>query len=70
MATGYQVTSVRQTQSLGATGNLVDEVEASFETLPEGATGLVRVPRSGDWSSALIAAVEAEVVQLKAVFAA
>ncbi len=70
MADTYQVTSVRQTQSLGPTGNLVDEVEASFETVPEGATGLVRVPRAGDWSGALIAAVEAEVVQLKAVFGA
>ena len=68
MASDYTVTSVRQTQAMGATGNLVDMVEASFETIPEGAAGLVRVPRAGSWSDALTAAIVAEVAQLKAVF--
>jgi len=70
VAATYTVTSVMQTQSLGSSGNLVDEVEASFVTVPEGATGVVRVKRSGDWSTALIAAIEAEVAQLKSVFGA
>jgi hypothetical protein len=68
VAADYEVTSIRQTQALSAGGNLVDEVEASFVTIPEGASGLVRVPRSGAWSDALTAAIVAEVAQLKAVF--
>ncbi len=68
MPTDYDVTSVRQTQALGPAGNLVDEVEASFTTKPEGASGVVRVPRTGDWSAALVAAIQAEVAQLKAVY--
>ena len=70
MATDYTVTSVMQTQSLGPTGNLQDEVEATFSTIPEGAQGTVRVKRTGDWSTALIAAIEDEVAQLKSVFGA
>ncbi len=70
MAKTYTVVAVLQTQSLGASGQLVDEVEASFVTVPEGANGVVRVKRAGDWSAALIAAIEAEVTQLKAVFGA
>ena len=68
MAETYTVTSVRQTQAMGAAGNLVDMVEASFETVPEAASGTVRVPRTGNWSDALTAAIVAEVKQLKAVF--
>lgn len=70
MAADYTVTSVMQTQALGPTGNLVDQVEATFTTIPEGAQGTVRVNRTGDWSTALIDAIEAEVAQLKAVFGA
>ena len=70
MAADYNVVAVTQTQALGPTGNLVDQVEASFVTVPEGATGIARVPKSGDWSTALVAAIEAEVAQLKAVFGA
>lgn len=70
MAADYTVVAVSQTQSLGPTGNLVDQVEASFLTVPEGAAGIARVNKQGDWSAALIAAIEAEVAQLKAVFGA
>lgn len=69
MATDYEITSLRQTQSIGASGQLVDEVEATFSTVPEGAAGLVRVPKAGDWSTALTQAIQAEVQQLKAVYA-
>jgi uncharacterized protein YndB with AHSA1/START domain len=70
MADDYTVTSVMQTQSLAPTGQLQDEVEATFTTIPEGAQGTVRVRRTGDWSTALVSAIEAEVAQLKSVFGA
>lgn len=70
MAADYQVLAVSQTQALGPSGNLVDQVEASFVTVPEGANGIARVNKSGDWEVALIAAIEAEVAKLKAVFGA
>lgn len=70
MAADYTVLAVSQTQTLGSSGQLVDQVEASFQTVPEGATGTARVNKSGDWSTALVAAIEAEVAQLKAVFGA
>lgn len=57
MANGYLITSVGISQELGPTGNLVDVVVATWETVPEGGSGTVSVPRSGDWESALEAAV-------------
>lgn len=70
MAGDYQVQAVTQTQALGPTGNLIDQVEASFVTIPENAQGIARVNKTGDWAGALTAAIEAEVAQLKAVFGA
>lgn len=69
MAADYTVDAIRSTQQIGANGQLVDYVEASFTTVPENATGTVSVPKVGDWSAALTAAIQADVASLKSVFA-
>lgn len=67
MAATYRVLSVGATQELGPTGNLIDVMEAQFETIPEGGTGSVRVPKTANWQEAMTAAIEREAAALHAV---
>lgn len=64
MSATYTITSVRQTNELNATGNLVDVVEATFEVAGGVGTGTVRVPKTGDWEAALRAQIEQEAAMM------
>lgn len=66
----YTVDMIRTTQQIGAAGQLLDYVEASFTTIPENASGQASVPKVGDWADALTAEIVREVAQIKAVFGA
>lgn len=64
MATSYTITSVRQTNEISATGQLVDVVEATFEVAGGVGSGVVRVPKTGDWETALREQIEAEAAMM------
>jgi len=70
VADTYKILSVGASQELGPTGNLVDVIEAAFETIPAGGTGTVRVPKDAGWQQAVEAAVAAEAAAMLALLGA
>lgn len=59
MASGYTITGVTQTSSIGPTGNLVDSVEVTFELDNGAGSGTVTVPLTDTWEQDAAAAVQA-----------
>lgn len=66
MAETYTILSVAGTQELGPSGNLVDVMEVQFETIPQGGTGSLRVPKTAGWREAAEAAVASEAADMLA----
>ncbi len=69
MAQDYEVTAQQQVPVQSSSGALVDYMQVTYATIPEGVSGTVRVPLS-DYNAASVAAlIEPQVAKIKAVAA-
>jgi uncharacterized protein YggE len=68
VADTFEITAALPTQELDAGGRLIDVIEAVGVTKPNGVVFTVRVPKTGAWREALIAAARAEAAELEAIF--
>lgn len=65
MPAGYEITSQGQTQELGANGNLVDVVQVTAASVPEGYEVQVRVPLGPGWPDAARALIEQRLAEMR-----
>lgn len=66
MANGFTVTSVNQSQEIAGAGNLQDVVVVQFELDNNAGSGEVRVPLTGDWEAAAVAAIQQKAAAMQA----
>lgn len=67
MATNWRVTAQRQGSNLTPQGTFDDVMEVSFETIPEGVTGLVVIPVRLYEPDYVASQIDARVSQIQAV---
>lgn len=67
MASDYQVTAQRQSQTLDAQGQVQQVMVVTFQTVPEGVIGSIDVPLAQYTEDAVRSLIEARVAQIRAV---
>lgn len=67
MAADYEVVAQQQVPVQSSAGALVDYMQVTFSTIPEGISGSVRIPLADYNAAAVAALIEPQVAEIKAV---